>query len=279
MTRDAAMASEGDWKLEVRNLAKSYRKDDREIEALREVNFSIADGEFVSIVGASGCGKTTLLRLLDGLIAPTTGTIFLDGKVVQGPGFGRALVFQQDRLLPWRNVISNVSFGPEIQRRNGKVERDRAARYVDLVGLRGFEKHYPHELSGGMRQRVNLARALNAEPEVLLLDEPFASLDAQTREIMQSELLRITNEARKTAIFVTHQIDEAVYLSDRVLVFTVRPGRLKEEVRIDLPRPRQLAVKRTPEFVAYTNHIWQLIEQEVREGIGLEAREAAALHA
>jgi len=272
-------ATESGWKLEVRNLAKSYGKDDREIEALRDVNFSIADGEFVSIVGASGCGKTTLLRLLDGLIPPTTGTIFLDGKVMHGPGFGRALVFQQDRLLPWRNVISNVSFGPEIQHRNGKAERERATRYVDLVGLRGFEKHYPHELSGGMRQRVNLARALNAEPEVLLLDEPFASLDAQTREIMQSELLRITAEARKTAIFVTHQIDEAVYLSDRVLVFTVRPGRLKEEVRIDLPRPRQLDVKRTPEFVAYTNHIWQLIEQEVRDGIGLEAREAAALHA
>jgi NitT/TauT family transport system ATP-binding protein len=145
--------------------------------------------------------------------------------------------------------------------------------------LGGFEKHYPHELSGGMRQRVNLARALNAEPEILLLDEPFASLDAQTREIMQAELLRIAHETRKTAIFVTHQIDEAVYLSDRVLVFTVRPGRLKEEVRIDLPRPRQLAVKRTAEFVAYTNYIWNLIEQEVRDGIGLEAREAAALHA
>ena len=278
MTGRQSMAGEGGWKLEVRNLSKSYGKDGREVEALRDVNFTIADGEFASIVGASGCGKTTLLRLLDGLIPPTTGTIYLDGKVVEGPGFGRALVFQQDRLLPWRNVLSNVSFGPEIQHRNGKAERERAGHYVDLVGLRGFEKHYPHELSGGMRQRVNLARALNAEPEVLLLDEPFASLDAQTREIMQSELLRITTEARKTAIFVTHQIDEAVYLSDRVLVFTVRPGRLKEEVRIDLPRPRQLAVKRTPEFVEYANHIWQLIEQEVREAIGLEAREAAALH-
>ena len=273
------MQADSAWKLEVRNLAKSYRKDEREIEVLRNVSFSIAEGEFVSIVGASGCGKTTLLRLLDGLIAPTTGTIFLDNKAMHGPGYGRALVFQQDRLLPWRTVLSNVGFGPEIQGRNGKAERERAARYVDLVGLRGFDKHYPHELSGGMRQRVNLARALNAEPEVLLLDEPFAALDAQTREIMQSELLRITAETKKTAIFVTHQIDEAVYLSDRVLVFTVRPGRLKEEVKIDLPRPRQLAMKRTPEFVAYTNHIWQLIEQEVRDGIGLEAREAAALHA
>jgi len=279
MTQGAAMERDPCWKLEVRNLAKSYWKDEYQIEALRDVSFSIADGEFVSIVGASGCGKTTLLRLLDGLITPTSGAVFLDGKDMEGPGYGRALVFQQDRLLPWRTVLANVVFGPEIQRRNGKAERERAARYVDLVGLRGFEKHYPHELSGGMRQRVNLARALNAEPEVLLLDEPFASLDAQTREIMQAELLRITDETRKTAIFVTHQIEEAVYLSDRVLVFTVRPGRLKEEVKIDLPRPRNLAVKRTAEFVAYTDHIWRLIEQEVREGIGLEAREAAALHA
>jgi NitT/TauT family transport system ATP-binding protein len=266
-------------KLDVRNLSKSYRKGEQEIEAVRGVSFNIADGELVSIVGASGCGKTTILRMLDGLIAPTSGEIFLDGKPIDGPGFGRALVFQQDRLLPWRNVLSNVILGPEIQRRNGKEERERAQRYIELVGLGGFEKHYPHELSGGMRQRVNLARALNAEPEVLLLDEPFASLDAQTREIMQAELLRIRSETHKTAVFVTHQIDEAVYLSDRVLVLTVRPGRLKEEVRVDLPRPRRLAVKRTAEFVTYTDHIWRLIEEEVQESIGLEARERAALHA
>jgi NitT/TauT family transport system ATP-binding protein len=279
VTHDDKAVNDAKPKLEVRNLSKSYRKDEREIEVLHDVNFSVADGEFVSIVGASGCGKTTLLRLLDGLIPPTGGNMLLDGQLIDSPGYGRALVFQQDRLLPWRNVLSNVVFGPEIQGRNGKAERDRAQRYVQLVGLGGFEKHYPHELSGGMRQRVNLARALNAEPEVLLLDEPFASLDAQTREIMQAELLRITSETHKTAIFVTHQIDEAVYLSDRVLVFTVRPGRLKEVVHVDLPRPRQLAVKRTPEFVAYTDHLWRLIEQEVRESIGLEARAAATLHA
>jgi NitT/TauT family transport system ATP-binding protein len=266
-------------KLEVEHLSKNYRKGDREIEALRDLNFSIADGEFVSIVGASGCGKTTLLRMLEGLIAPSSGAIRLDGKAVAGTSYGRAMVFQQDRLLPWRNVVSNVLLGPEIHGRIGSTERDRAEYYVRLVGLGGFEKHYPHELSGGMRQRVNLARALTAEPDVLLLDEPFASLDAQTREIMQAELLRVWRETRKTAVFVTHQIDEAVYLSDRVLVLTVRPGRLKEEVRIDLPRPRELALKRTPEFVKYTDHIWRLIEEEVREGIGLEAREAAAIHA
>ena len=269
----------GSSKLEVAHLSKSYFKGDLEIEAVRDLNFTIADGEFVSVVGASGCGKTTLLRMLEGLIAPSTGSISLDGKPIDEVGVGRAMVFQQDRLLPWRNVLNNVLFGPEIRGRIGSTERDKAAEYIGLVGLRGFEKHYPHELSGGMRQRVNLARALAAETDVLLLDEPFASLDAQTREIMQSELLRVWRETKKTAVFVTHQIDEAVYLSDRVLVLTVRPGRMKEVVRVDLPRPRELSLKRTAEFVKYTDHIWRLIEEEVRESIGLEARAAAAIHA
>ena len=266
-------------KLEVAHLSKSYYKGDVAIEAVRDLNFTLADGEFISIVGASGCGKTTLLRMLEGLIPPSSGSIQLDGKPIAGAGYGRAMVFQQDRLLPWRNVLNNVLLGPEIRGRISSTDRDKAAEYIRLVGLRGFEKHYPHELSGGMRQRVNLARALAAETDVLLLDEPFASLDAQTREIMQSELLRVWRETGKTAVFVTHQIDEAVYLSDRVLVLTVRPGRLKEEIRVDLPRPRELALKRTPEFVKYTDHIWRLIEEEVREAIGIEAREAAAMHA
>jgi NitT/TauT family transport system ATP-binding protein len=265
-------------KLSIRHLSKSYRKGDQSVEALRDLNIDIADGEFVSIVGASGCGKTTLLRMLDGLIAPSSGTITLDERPIDGPGFGRAFVFQQDRLLPWRNVLTNVMLGTEIQGHKGGTDRARAMKFIELVGLGGFEKHYPHELSGGMRQRVNLARALTSEPDVLLLDEPFASLDAQTREIMQAELLRVWRETRKTAIFVTHQIDEAVYLSDRVVVLTVRPGRIKEIVKIDLPRPRELAVKRTPAFVEYTSHIWHLIEEEVQESIGLEKAAAAARH-
>ena len=268
----------GELKLETAGLSKTFRKGTREIEALRQVSIRIREGEFVSVVGASGCGKTTFLRILDGLTEPTAGTVKVDGRPVSKPGPERAFVFQQDSLLPWRAVAENTILGPEIQRKELGAARRLAADFLRLVGLSGFSKHYPHELSGGMRQRVNLARALTAAPEVLLMDEPFASLDAQTREIMQFELLRVWSETKKTVIFVTHQIDEAVYLSDRVLVFTVRPGRLKEEVAVDLPRPRELAMKRTPEFVRYTDHIWRLIEEEVREAIGLEAQEAAELH-
>ena len=197
----------------------------------------------------------------------------VDGREVTAPGRDIAFVFQQDGLLPWRNVIDNAIIGPEVQGRNLREARDLASGYLNLVGLRGFEKHFPHELSGGMKQRVNMARALTAGAQVLLMDEPFAALDAQRREIMQSELTRIWAETQKTILFVTHQIDEAVFLSDRVLVFTVRPGRLKEEVRVELPRPRELAVKRSPQFAGCTDHIWGLIEQEVRESIRLETEE------
>jgi NitT/TauT family transport system ATP-binding protein len=262
-------------KLEARGLSKSFRKGDVRVEALRDVDLRIGEGEFVSIVGASGCGKTTLLRLLDGLLEPTAGTILIDGRVVDRPGSDRGFVFQQDRLLPWRTVEDNAGLGPELQSAPIGAGRQLARQFLKLVGLEGFDRYYPHELSGGMRQRVNLARALTVGPEVLLMDEPFAALDAQTREIMQAELMRIWRETAKTVVFVTHQIDEAVYLSDRVLVLTVRPGRLKEEVVIDLPRPRELAVKRTIEFVRHADRIWRLIEEEVRESLGLELREAA----
>jgi NitT/TauT family transport system ATP-binding protein len=266
------------YKLETHGLSKTFRKGDLYVEALRDVSVAIRDGEFVGIVGASGCGKTTFLRLLDGLIEPTSGTVTIDGKVVEKPGPDRAFVFQQDSLLPWRTVLDNTIFGPEVQGKEMNAARKLARDLLHLVGLDGFDRYYPHELSGGMRQRVNLARALTVGPDVLLMDEPFASLDAQTREIMQSELMRIWRETRKTVVFVTHQIEEAVFLSDRVLVFTVRPGRLKEEVPIDLPRPRELAIKRTAEFVRYTDRIWRLIEEEVRESMGREVEEAQARH-
>ncbi len=250
-------------KLEITALSKWFG----DLEALQNVDVAVEQGEFISVVGPSGCGKTTFLRIVAGLEPATSGTILLDGKPLLGPGGNRGFVFQNDSLLPWRTVLSNALIGPEVAGQVGAKERQRTLDLLKLVGLGGFENYYPRQLSGGMRQRVNLARALAIDPEVLLMDEPFASLDAQTREIMQTELLRIWEQGRKTVVFVTHQIDEAVFLSDRVLVFARRPGRLQESVEIDLPRPRNLAIKRAPEFVAYVDRIWKMIEHDVRAAV------------
>jgi NitT/TauT family transport system ATP-binding protein len=252
-------------KLETRQLSKVFMRRGIATEALRDVTIGVAAGEFVSIVGASGCGKTTFLRMVDGLIKPTSGSILIDGQAVTSPSSNRAFVFQRDSLFPWRSVLQNTVFGPEVRGDAMGGARSLARRFLELVSLGGFDRYYPHEMSGGMRQRVNLARALTFNPDVLLMDEPFAALDAQTREIMQAELLRIWQEAKKTVLFVTHQIDEAVFLSDRVLVFTVRPGRLKQIITVDLPRPRALDIKRTPQFIRYVDEIWRLIEEEVRQ--------------
>ncbi len=230
--------------------------------AVDGATFDIADGEFVSIVGPSGCGKTTFLNAVDGLLPITSGTLTLNGRQIDRPGHDRAMVFQQPSLLPWRTVMGNVMYGVEILGVGKDEARSRAERFVDLVGLRGFEESYPLELSGGMQQRVNLARALAVDPEVLLLDEPFAALDAQTRETMQHELLGIWNQTRKTAVFITHDIVEAVYLADRVIVFTARPGRVKEILNVDIPRPRDLRVKREPRFVEIETRIWESIREE-----------------
>jgi NitT/TauT family transport system ATP-binding protein len=250
-------------KLSTRNLNKYYD----ELEVLSNINVDVGEGEFVSIVGPSGCGKTTFLRIVDGLEPFDSGTVAIGGRPITKPGPDRAFVFQADSLQPWRNVWSNAAIGLEIQGRLTSQERKHLSELLELVGLKGFEKFYPRQLSGGMRQRVNLARALAVHPEVLLMDEPFAALDAQTREIMQTELLRIWSAAKSTVLFITHQIDEAVYLSDRVLVFSRRPGRLQEDIRIDLPRPRDPVVKRTPQFTEYVGHIWSLIESAVRESV------------
>ena len=230
--------------------------------AVDGVTLDIADGEFVAIVGPSGCGKTTFLNAVDGLLPLTTGSLTLDGRQIDRPGHDRAMVFQQPSLLPWRTVTANVMYGIELIQIPKEEARSRAKRFVDLVGLEGFAESYPLELSGGMQQRVNLARALAVDPEVLLLDEPFAALDAQTRETMQQELLRIWNQTRKTAVFITHDIVEAVYLADRVIVFTARPGRVKEIVNVDIPRPRDLRVKREPTFVEIERRIWESIREE-----------------
>lgn len=250
-------------KLEAVHLHKSFVRRSEELEVLRDISLTVDEGEFVSFVGASGCGKTTLLRVMHGLIPPTSGKVVVGGAEVQGPSTDRGFVLQQDSLLPWSTVLGNVMFGLEVQGKGGKEARAKALDLLRLVGLEGFENHYPLEISGGMRQRVNLARALAVDPDVLLMDEPFAALDAQTREIMQQELLRIWEKHRKTVIFVTHQIDEAIYLSDRVIVFSARPGRVKRDIAIDLPRPRSLSIKRSPEFLEIVDTIWGLIEEEV----------------
>jgi NitT/TauT family transport system ATP-binding protein len=253
-------------KLEAQDIRLEYfqPRTNTRLAALDGVNLAIMDGEFVAIVGPSGCGKTTFLSVIDGLIAATGGRVLVDGDVVTKPGPDRAVVFQDASLLPWRTVLNNVLYGLECVGTPMREAKERAAHFINLVGLSGFEHHYPYELSGGMQQRVNLARALVMDPKILLMDEPFASLDAQTREVMQEELLRIWAQAKKTVLFITHQIDEAIYLSDRVVVFSGRPGKVKETIAVDMQRPRPLGVKRQPRFHAIEDRIWSLIEEDVK---------------
>lgn len=252
------------FKLETKNLRMEYvrRSDGSRVVALDNVNVQIEPNKFVAIVGPSGCGKTTFIKIVDGLLRASSGEILIDGRSVDGPGRDRAMVFQEASLLPWRTVFRNVTYGLECQGRADAASAKRVDELIRLVGLGGFEDNYPHELSGGMQQRCNLARALALDPEVLIMDEPFAALDAQTRELMQAELLRIWRETRKTVLFVTHQINEAVYLADQVLVFGARPGTVRDVVDIDLPRPRELSLKRDPRFLAYEDRIWKTIEVE-----------------
>jgi len=247
-------------KLAVSQLSKSFG----DLEVLRGINLTVERGEFIAVVGPSGCGKTTFLRIIAGLERETAGEVLLDGRPVRKPGLDRGFVFQNDNLLPWRTVFANAIIGREIAGAISAADRNSIMELLKLVGLQGFEHYHPRQLSGGMRQRVNLARALAIDPEILLMDEPFAALDAQTREIMQTELLRIWERGQKTVLFVTHQIDEAVFLSDRVLVFARRPGRLQADIKVDLPRPRTLVMKRTNEFVGLVDRIWRMIEDDVR---------------
>jgi NitT/TauT family transport system ATP-binding protein len=252
-------------KLEVRGLALDIdnERTQQTLAVLAGIDLTVQEGELVCIVGPSGCGKSTFLNAVDGLIAVTAGEILVDGRGVTGPGPDRAMVFQHDSLFPWRTVAQNVMYGLELQGRLAAPERrERARALIELVGLTGFAEHYPHELSGGMCQRVNIARALVMDPALLLLDEPFAALDAQTREFMQVELRKILARARATALFVTHQISEAVFLSDRVAVFSARPATIKELITVDLAGPRTLASKHEPAFLALEQRIWKLIEQE-----------------
>ncbi|HEY3916799.1 MAG TPA: ABC transporter ATP-binding protein [Stellaceae bacterium] len=247
-----------------RNVNLTFRPPNRApVRALHDFDVEVKEGEFLSIVGPSGCGKSTFLSILLGLIKPDSGELDLHGRRIDGPGTDRAMVFQEFGLLPWRTVQHNVELGLQLKGMPAAQRRNVAQHFIRMVGLVGFESHYPHELSGGMKQRVGIARALATDPEVLLMDEPFAALDAQTRDLMQVELLRIWHDTRKTVLFVTHQIDEAIYLSDRVLVMTKRPGRAKRIFAVDLPRPRDYEMRVTPQFNELKLEIWRALEDEI----------------
>jgi NitT/TauT family transport system ATP-binding protein len=248
--------------LEVIGLRKSYARDGRTLEVLDLGRLSVADGEFVTVVGPSGCGKSTLLHILGGFIPAEAGAIRVHGREVVGPGPDRGMVFQEFSLFPWRTVSGNVGWGLEVRGAPTAERRAVVDRYLELTGLSEFRDHLPGELSGGMKQRVALARVLAFDPEVLLMDEPFGSLDAQTRETMQEELIRIWERTGKTIFFVTHDIDEAVYLGDRVLVLSARPARVREEVAVALPRPRGVVARKSTAFLECKNRIWDLIREE-----------------
>ena len=250
--------------IKAQDLTLSFTPKNREpVTALAGLNLAVSRGEFVSIVGPSGCGKSTFLNVLLGLIKQDSGVLELDGKPIIGPGQERAMVFQEFGLLPWRTVEGNVELGLELKGVAARERKKQTADLIKLVGLKGFAQHYPHELSGGMKQRVGLARALATEPEVLLMDEPFAALDAQTRDLMQTELLQIWERTQKTVLFVTHSIEEAAYLSDRVIVMTARPGRTKDVLRIGLSRPRDYEMRLTPEFNEIKLSIWEVLKEEL----------------
>jgi NitT/TauT family transport system ATP-binding protein len=247
-----------------RNVNLTFRPPNRgPVRALANFDIDVEEGEFLSIVGPSGCGKSTFLNVLLGLIRPDSGDVRMRGTPISGPSTDRAMVFQEFGLLPWRTVQANVELGLELKGMATAVRRKVSQPLIEMIGLSGFEGHFPHELSGGMKQRVGLARALATDPLVLLMDEPFAALDAQTRDLMQVELLRVWQEAKKTVLFVTHQIDEAIYLSDRVMVMTKRPGRAKKIFRIDLPRPRDYEMRVTPEFNELKLEIWNELKDEI----------------
>ncbi|MEO3810661.1 ABC transporter ATP-binding protein [Sphaerisporangium sp. B11E5] len=257
-------------KIAIRNVRKEFpvRDGGTPIAALTDISLDVRAGEFLTLVGPSGCGKSTLLDLVAGLTTPTSGEILLDGAPITGPGLDRGIVFQQYALFPWRTALANIEFGLESKGVPRRERAERARHYLELVGLAGFGERYPHELSGGMRQRVAIARSLAFDPQVLLMDEPFAALDAQTRESLQEELLHIWHRTGKTVVFITHGIDEAVYLGRRVAVMTARPGRIKEIFPVDFDS-RDGDLRANPAFGEYRHHVWTLLREE---GAGATAK-------
>jgi NitT/TauT family transport system ATP-binding protein len=253
--------------IDVRKLARVFHAGRARVEALAEVSFSVEEGEFVTLVGPSGCGKSTLLQILAGLIAPTAGEAFIAGERVAAPMPDKiGMVFQDPTLLPWKTALANVEFPLDLRGVDRAGRRQRSAALLELVGLAQFADHYPHELSGGMRQRVAIARGLAQDPRLILMDEPFAALDEQTRTRMGHDLLDIWQKTRKTVFFITHSLTEAIYLSDRVLVMSPRPGRILDTIAIDFPRPRDLDLIGSEAFGRIRNRIWHLIAEEPTEG-------------
>ena len=252
--------------LRCRNLHLTFQGQTGEVAALEDVSLDLHDEEFVCLVGPSGCGKTTLLKLMAGLLRPSSGQIEFDPAKNGRPP--NALAFQEHALFPWMSVLDNVAFGLRMQGVDKKTSHERALAFIEQFGLSGFAGSFPHELSVGMRQRASIARAFVADPEMLLMDEPFGSLDALTKLVLQEELLRIWSEHRKLVVYVTHDIDEAVLLGDRVLVMSGRPGRVREEIPIPLARPRKLPAHEQPEIAKIRAHIWRILEEEVRQSVG-----------
>jgi NitT/TauT family transport system ATP-binding protein len=252
-------------KLSIRHLSAAYtmQRTQTSVLALDDISFDVRGGSFTVVVGPSGCGKTSLLNILAGLLESDAGEILIDGKPIHGPGKDRAMVFQTPALLPWRTVLGNVTYGLDLQGYPAQEARATAMKYIHMIGLVDFIESYPRELSGGMRQRVNLARALATSPDILLMDEPLASLDPQMREMLQVELQRVWMKTHNTTLFVTHLIDEAVFLADEIIVLTARPGRIKQVLLVNLPRPRPITIKKEAAFHKIVARLWDLIEEEI----------------
>ena len=252
-------------KVKIDNVRRVFNTRNGEMIALNGVSLDIMENEFICVVGPSGCGKSTLLNIIAGLLEPTSGKVYCDGKEVTGTGTERGVVFQQYALFPWMTVKKNVMFGLNLKGIKGKEAEDIAMKYIKMVQLEDFVDHYPKELSGGMKQRVAIARAYAVNPSILLMDEPFGALDAQTRTQLQTELLETWEKERKTCFFITHDVDEAIILAQKVIIMSARPGRIKEIVDINIPYPRTQEAKMTPEFLELKNHIWSQVYQEYLE--------------
>src|SRR5260221_7214052 len=271
------MMAAADPLLVVENVVKRFETPDGVLTAVDDVSFTVAPGEFLSVIGPSGCGKSTLFNIIGGLVDGYDGKVLVSGETLRGPHASIGMIFQEESTFPWRTVLDNVAFPLEVAGM-AKAERyDRARHFVDMVGLGGFERRYPSELSGGMRQRVSMARTLASEPKILLMDEPFAALDEQTRLLLGDKVLQIQQDLQQTTLLITHNITEAVQLADRILVVTYRPGRLKRAVEIDLPRPRSSEIVSSEAFGPYAAQIWSDLREEASRG--MQDEESRVLHA